>query len=144
MKTSLYRKFFLAAFCAIAISGCATVSEDIYPRYDGMYFREVGTFTMYLMFFEGGRVINANTDGKLDYTITEWFNRNYTENQGLYSVDGKKINFFVEAEAGRVEFSGTINRGKNGEENKEKMNLLLHSLINGNRRRFKFKFLSGV
>jgi len=146
MKTDMYFKILLAVCCVVVISGCATVTEDMYPRYDGMYYKEYGSFTMYFRFFEGDKVINANTDGKYDYSITEWFDQNYLENLGTYSISGNKITFFVEAEKGkgRVDWSGTIKRGKDGADKKEKMDLLMESRINGKKQKFTFKFLTGV
>ena len=133
-------RLFLAACCILAISGCAT-QVDVYPRYDGLYYKQFEGFTMYFLFFNEYRVINANTDGRRDISIMNWFNRNFTENQGTYSIDGKRINFYVESEQGRVEFNGTVTRHKRGRPGGEKMKLRMNSLINGKKMQIYLKFL---
>ena len=127
-----------------AFSGCATTDlsktgEDYSPSFGLLYFKKHKSFTMYLKFFEDGRVIAANVSGKYDSTVKEWFDSTFTDNQGTYSVTGNKITFFVEAAEGRVEYQGYItkvdSRGK-----ADVMELEMHSLINGKKQKFKFKW----
>ena len=133
------RKIFIlfVTLCIFTITGCAT-GADVHPRFDGLYYRQYESITKYLRFFEDGRVINANTDGRFDTSITEWFDDYFTENQGTYSVNGNRIEFYVESEDGRVEYRGRIRRAQ------KRLNLNMFSLINFNRQRFTFTYNRGV
>jgi len=154
MERRMYSKLFLAVCCAVFISGCASTGPDIYPHYNGLYYNEMKTFTMYFRFFEGGRVINANTDGLYDYSITEWFNQNFSENQGTYSIGKGKIYFSLKSPEGIVEYSGVLNRKHikiyddegniKSERDEDLMKLKMRSFINGNKKKLEFEFMEGI
>jgi len=146
MKKMPLCRVLLGVFYIAAISGCATIDRDIYPRFDGLYYKQYNVFTMYFRFFDDGRVINANTDGRYDYSITEWFNVNFTENQGTYTVDKDRLTFFVESEEGKVEFEGKIKNIEkpDAKPKRDKLSLKMNSLIKKHREIIEFKFLAGV
>jgi len=104
------------------------------PNYRGIYYKKMKNFTMYLRFFEDGRVISVNVPGKY-IDINRWFNTTYRENYGKYSINGNIISFTTRAEEGSVEYSGVIG--------KKNLTLTIRSLINDHvEKNVNFKFAS--
>ena len=99
---------------------------------NGIYFAEMNNLTMYLRFFEDGRVISANVPGKYSQ-INRWFNTTYRENIGFYTMENGTISFTTNANEGSVEYSGRIGRTS--------IRLDIHSNINGHKlRNIRFRF----
>ena len=123
-KTTILIMFFLILVFQAEAQGS--------PRSNGIYYAQLNHLTMYLRFFDDGRVISANVPGK--YTeINRWFNIRYNESVGKYSFAGKDIVFKIESEDGSVEYKGRTG-GKD-------LTVDIHSLINGyTQKKVTFKF----
>jgi hypothetical protein len=76
-------------------------------RFDGVYYKEDVGSTGYFIFFENGTVINVTVIGRFNNTIFRWFNENYNEQIGNYSLSDDQLYFIIN-------YPGDIIIGYNG------------------------------
>jgi hypothetical protein len=116
------------------INGFELVNETIHLRRNALYYWEGDNFTMYLRFYDDGRVINANLPGAYKPDIVRWFNESYGDNGGTYTLREDDVSFSTTAAEGSVDYEGLLT--------KQGMVLNLQSNINKNReKKLLFKYL---
>jgi hypothetical protein len=91
-------------------TGFELFNETMPLKFDGVYYYETKWLTMYLRFFEDGRVISANVAGKVKSGFERWFTADYTHNAGSYSLENGRIKFTTLAAEGDIDYEGTIDR----------------------------------
>lgn len=115
------------------MGGFDMVNETIRLVRNALYYWQGDNFTMYMRFYDDGRVINVNLPGVYKPGIVRWFDETYGDNAGTYALNGDAISFTTASAEGRVEYEGSLT--------KDGMVLNLQSGINNNReRKLLFKY----
>jgi hypothetical protein len=95
------RIFLFIIIINLFLIGCLTQQNTVEQnnpslRFDGVYFIEYVANTDYYRFFENGTVINASVIGRFNNSIFNWFNENWEDSKGGYSLNDDKIIFTID------------------------------------------------
>lgn len=117
----------------IDINSSAAVEEctSLRVRCDGLYECTYEGYTNFMRFFNDAVVVSVSTTGKAEQVVN-WLNHDF-DNRGKYVVVDSRIAFSCTSDQGTVDYEGTLTG--NG------MELSIHSHINGNRERVRYRFV---
>lgn len=119
-----------------------SAEKGIFLRFDGVYFYgdEEDDTHSYLRFYEDGAVLSVSTTAEGEHSqIVNWFNKENAEDfnhfsHGVYETTGRTVQFHTESSFGRVSYNGIIRP--------KLLHISSESLINGNKSKHEYEFMS--
>jgi hypothetical protein len=108
MKRIICLSFFVVILISCTTQKETTKEDNTQLRFDGIYYREFFSHTEYYRFFNTGKVITVLVVGKFDKAILRWFNEDWNDSTGFYSLDNNKVTFSINLEKGSIDYNGII------------------------------------
>jgi len=137
-KNQWFFLFCLLLLTVVAKNGASQTNSRWVVKYNGLYKTNTeifnnDTFSHYLRFYPGGKVISTTTSGTPN-EIKTWFNFHMQNpDTGAVAIKGRKIKFSTSSSYGTVKYWGKII-------DESTLRLKSKSLINGHRATEKYYF----